>query len=159
MKKDIKFKLVLLLTLIVFAVLIGISYAYWQINKTQVDKNIVTTGCFELESDIGSDDERDPISLLKTYPIADNEGRMLIPFTFTIRNTCDTYAGYQVNLETLATTTLSKDYLKVVLDDATPKVLSAYESVEKVKQKVSKKYKVGIDKIRLFFYGKEMMKC
>ena len=33
---------------------------------------------------------------------------------------------------------------------------SNYESVEKVKQKVSKKYKVGIDKIRLFFYGKEM---
>ena len=33
---------------------------------------------------------------------------------------------------------------------------SNYESVEKVKQKVSKTYKVGIDKIRLFFYGKEM---
>jgi len=33
---------------------------------------------------------------------------------------------------------------------------SNYETVEKVKQKLGNKYKVGIDKIRLFFYGKEM---
>ena len=33
---------------------------------------------------------------------------------------------------------------------------SNYETIEKVKQKLGNKYKVGIDKIRLFFYGKEM---
>ena len=33
---------------------------------------------------------------------------------------------------------------------------SNYETVEKVKQKLGNKYKVSIDKIRLFFYGKEM---
>ena len=33
---------------------------------------------------------------------------------------------------------------------------SNYETVEKVKQKLGKKYNVGIDKIRLFFYGREM---
>ena len=33
---------------------------------------------------------------------------------------------------------------------------SNYETVEKVKQKLVNKYKVSIDKIRLFFYGKEM---
>ena len=33
---------------------------------------------------------------------------------------------------------------------------SNYETVEKVKQKIGKKYKVEIDKIRLFFYGKEL---
>ena len=33
---------------------------------------------------------------------------------------------------------------------------SNYETIEKVKQKLGSKYKVCIDKIRLFFYGKEM---
>ena len=33
---------------------------------------------------------------------------------------------------------------------------SNYETVEKVKQKLGKKYNTTIDKIRLFFYGKEM---
>ena len=33
---------------------------------------------------------------------------------------------------------------------------SNYETVEKVKQKLGKKYNAGIEKIRLFFYGKEM---
>ena len=33
---------------------------------------------------------------------------------------------------------------------------SNYEKVKKVKEKLGKKYKVEIDKIRLFFYGKEM---
>ena len=33
---------------------------------------------------------------------------------------------------------------------------SNYETIEKVKQKIGKKYKVEIDKIRLFFYGKEL---
>ena len=33
---------------------------------------------------------------------------------------------------------------------------SNYETVEKVKQKLGKKYNVDIEKIRLFFYGKEM---
>ena len=33
---------------------------------------------------------------------------------------------------------------------------SNYETIEKVKKKLGNKYKVGIDKIRLFFYGKEM---
>ena len=33
---------------------------------------------------------------------------------------------------------------------------SNYETVEKVKLKIGKKYNVEIDKIRLFFYGKEM---
>ena len=33
---------------------------------------------------------------------------------------------------------------------------SNYETIEKVKQKIGKKYKVEIDKVRLFFYGKEL---
>ena len=33
---------------------------------------------------------------------------------------------------------------------------SNYETIEKVKQKIGKKYKVEFDKIRLFFYGKEL---
>ena len=90
MKKD-SLKVLVIVALI--AILAGVSYAYWQITRTQNDKNIVTTGCFEITSDIGTEDELDPIRLLKTYPIVDSEGKQLTPFTFTLRNTCDTYAG------------------------------------------------------------------
>ena len=125
-----KSKLLTIVILILICVVIGVSYAYWQITRTQNDKNIVTTGCFEIESDIGSEDEQMPIRLLKTYPILDSEGKELSPFTFTLRNTCDTYAGYQINLETLNTTTLNLDYLKAVINNETPKLLSEYDVVE-----------------------------
>ena len=126
-----KSTLLTIVILILVCIILGVSYAYWQITRTQNDKNIVTTGCFEVESDIGTENELDPIRLLKTYPISDTEGKQLTPFTFTLRNTCDTYAGYQINLESLNTTTLNLDYLKVVLDNKSPKVLSAYDVVEK----------------------------
>ena len=125
-----KKKLLIVGLLLVVCLMIGVSYAYWQINRTQVDKNLVTTGCFEITSDIGTVDEKDAIKLLKTYPISDGEGKALKPFTFTLRNICDTYATYQINLETLSSTTLSLDYLKVVLNSKAAVVLSDYEEVE-----------------------------
>ena len=38
----------------------------------------------------------------KTYPITDSEGASLAPYTFTIENTYDSPASYQINLETMS---------------------------------------------------------
>ena len=46
------------------------------------------------------------ISLSNAYPIPDEEGISLTPYTFTITNTCETYASFQINLEILNTSTL-----------------------------------------------------
>lgn len=118
--------------LVLIVVVVGISYAYWQISRTQPNNNINVAGtsCFEIETDIGTQDELNAIKLLKTYPISDSDGMNLDPFTFTITNTCGNYIEYQINLETINTTTLNKSYLKVVLDGETPALLTSYESVE-----------------------------
>ena len=44
--------------------------------------------------------------------------KKLTPYTFTITNTCEAYASYQVNLEVLNTSTLTHyEYVKVALED------------------------------------------
>ena len=126
-----KNKLLVILSLIVLCLFVGLSYALWLVNKAQNNTNIVSSGCFEISTDLGTENELDPIMLENTFPMIDAKGMKLDPFTFTLTNTCTVYANYQINLETLNTTTLSKDYLKAVLNTRTPQVLSAYDSVEK----------------------------
>ncbi len=41
-----------------------------------------------------------------TYPITDEEGKILTPYTFTITSLCESNAKYQINLEVLNNTTL-----------------------------------------------------
>ena len=58
----------------------------------------------------------------------------LTPYTFTIQNKCASYASYNINLELLDTVTeddrLDPQYLKVVLNENTPTILSSNSSVE-----------------------------
>ena len=124
-----KKSLLIIVLLLVLTLTIGASYAFWQATHKQESKNVVSIGCFSLESDIGTAGEQSPISLMDAMPITDVEGMNLSPFTFTLTNTCSMYAEYQVNLETLSTTTLNLDYLKVALSNNTPQVLSSYPSV------------------------------
>ena len=124
-----KKSLLLIVLLLVITLIIGASYALWQATHKQENKNVVSIGCFSLESDIGTEGEQAPISLMDAMPISDAQGMSLTPFTFTITNTCNMYATYQVYLETLSTTTLGPDYLKVALSNNTPAVLSSYLSV------------------------------
>ena len=127
-------KIVVLSSFIILMALliIGITYAFWQIlrNQPSTNNNVAGTGCFELTTDIGTSNEGNAIRLLKTYPISDVEGLTLTPFTFTITNTCSYYATYQVNLETLNTTTLGLEYLKVGLDNNVMGILNDLDEVE-----------------------------
>ena len=104
--------MIAIIILFVFSVAIGISYAYWILNLNQDSKNIVSTKCLNITFTEG-----DAINLQKTYPMDDEEGSKLTPYTFTLKNECNDKANYQINLETLAESTLDINYVKVKLND------------------------------------------
>ena len=57
---------------------IGLSYAYWYIRNIQDSTSNATTGCFQVEL-INQSEE---INLENAYPITDEEGLKLKPFSF-----------------------------------------------------------------------------
>jgi len=123
---------VLLLTLI-----IGISFAYWQVTLQQSNQNEVTSSCFEFELL-----EQNDINLEKAYPMTDEEGKKLTPYEFTIRNICDTATNYQINLEILNTTTFEDlSYMKVMLNDEIS-ILTNKEPALKTLDDATKSYKL-----------------
>ena len=140
-KKNI---LIILGILIVLVCVIGVSYAVWQVTLNQTDTNIVTTGCFKIEfSDVN------PITIDKAYPMTDEEGKSLIPYEFTLTNTCDSEANYYINLETItnASKKLNEKYLRASLKKKDEEVFlnnlnSSYINLDKVIEESSNAYKL-----------------
>ena len=63
--------------------------------------------------------------------------------TLQIENTCTANAIYQINLEVLNDTTLDDDnYIKIILDDLVPTVLTSNDKVEKALDNAKKSYKI-----------------
>ncbi|MBR1748567.1 MAG: hypothetical protein IJ743_02080 [Bacilli bacterium] len=116
--------------------LIGVSYAVWQLSFTQASPNVATSACFSLTFEDSND-----ITLNSAYPLTDEEGRTLTPYTFTITNNCAEYASYQVNLEVLNTTTMDSAYIKSEFNN-TVKLVSAYPTTTKTLNNASTAYKL-----------------
>ena len=132
-------KALILFILILFMICIGISYAYWFLMHTQSGINRLATDCFEIEFV----EESDAITLSKAYPILDSEGKELTPYTFTITNKCNAYASYQINLEVLNSSTLSRyDAIKVMLDEDPPVLLTNHEVVQTTLENAKTSYKL-----------------
>ncbi len=116
--------------LLAICLIIGVSYAYWRLVLHQTGENEVASSCFS----ITLTNEQNAINLQKAYPILDEEGKKLTPYTFTVKNNCDAYASYSVNLELLETileeNRLSAGFIKVMLDENTPLLLTENTSVE-----------------------------
>ncbi len=96
----------------VVLVLIGVTYAYWLVTKTQVGENVISSACLDI-SMTGSND----INLPDQFPMSSNDGLKTTPYTFTVTNNCDTEVDYQINLETLGeeSNTISPHAIRVVL--------------------------------------------
>ena len=125
-KKNILFISVSLVLILLLG--IGISYSMWNITTSQDTTNTAYTKCF----DVSITNQKNSIDLENTYPISDEKGKKLTPFSFTITNTCDIFASYTVNLESLKNTTLNSKFLKVMLNNEELKLLSDYESTDTV---------------------------
>ena len=136
MEKKKKNILVIIVLLIGVVVIIGVSYALWSLNLTQTGKNDIASTCFNI-----SFTEKDNISLQKSYPLHDKDGKKLTPYEFTITNNCDSYASFNVNLEVLNTTTLTNNNaVKVMISSKTgateteinTNLLSSYKTTTKI---------------------------
>lgn len=89
-----KFVYVFLLVLMLLLI-IGTSYALWNLTFRQEGTNRVNTDCFKVEFS-----DKNPITLSEAYPITDSEGLVMTPYEFTLTNTCSSNARHQVNLDT-----------------------------------------------------------
>ncbi len=130
-----KKKLIIAIVLVVLVSIIGVSYALWVLNLAQTGENAIASSCFNVTFA-----DKDNISLQKAYPILDEEGKKLTPYEFTITNTCDSYASFNVNLEILNTTTLTNnDAVKAMISsktgdtetEITTSLLSSYQTITK----------------------------
>ena len=130
MKNKKTILLISILLLLVITIL-GVSYAAWDMYHVQSGENIVTTKCFEITSDLGTDLENTPITTSEFYPMSDEVGMNTTPFTFTITNVCDSAVNYQINLETLSSSTIDLGAVKATLNDKKARVLTSYTEVEK----------------------------
>ena len=132
---DVK-KKVLLLGIIGILLTIGVSYAVWLLSFSQASPNVATSACFSLTFEDSND-----ITLNSAYPLTDEEGIALTPYTFTITNHCGEYASYQVNLEVLNTTTMDSAYIKSEFNN-TVKLVSDYPTTTKTLNNASTAYKL-----------------
>ena len=128
MIKNKKFKILTISMLCILTITIGLSYGYYLLNKVQDNNNLASSKCFKLELT----NEKNNITLDNMYPISDEEGKKLTPYSFTITNTCDMLAGYTVNMEMLEGTTLNSKYLDVMVNNEEIKLLSTYEETDTV---------------------------
>ena len=125
--KNKKIILCILGILLVFSILIGLSYAYWLTTNSQENSNIAKAGCFDTQFIENSG----AINLDSVYPISDSQGTKLTPFSFTIKNTCNYDANYQINLETLSSTLKLKN-IRVKLSDNDSNLLTNFSTNTKV---------------------------
>ena len=116
----------------VLLITIGVTYAYWILTRKQEGTNIVNTACLDIDM-VGKND----ILLEKAYPILDEEGLKLKPYTFTITNNCEDYADYEISLEMLSETNLDSEFVKIALnekgDKGVPTNLSEYKKYTNLK--------------------------
>ncbi len=128
----------ILLVLGVVIALAGVSYALWVVSLSGKNTNKLTASCFNV-----SFTDQNNISLEKAYPLLDEEGKKLTPYEFTITNNCDSYVKYDINLEILNNSTLTNmDYIKLILDDETPTLVSSYDVTTKTLSNASSAYKI-----------------
>ncbi len=92
---------------------VGITYAVWTSNASQVTQNAITVGCVN----VTLADESDDITISEAYPISDGQGKQLKPYKFTVKNNCKFSATYKVTLEKLSGSNLDPKYVKVLLSN------------------------------------------
>ena len=130
-KKNIKYLLILFsIVCLVGLTLMGVSYSMWNMSVSQDTSNVIatTSECFNIELT----NQSNTINLENAYPISNEKGKKLTPFTFTVKNTCDMFLSYTVSLESLKGSTLSSKFIDAMVNNEEIKRLSDYETTETV---------------------------
>ena len=106
---------------------IGFSYSLWNISVSQDTTNLAESKCF----DLSITNQENNISLDNAYPISNDKGKSLTPYTFTVTNTCAITTEYSVNLEVLNNSTLASKFIDVMFE-GNINLLSSYDNTDKV---------------------------
>jgi len=114
--KNKKTKIAIISVIALILVTIAVTYAYWTYTRSQTNPNAVGAACLDIEIT----NEGSAISLANQFPITDEVGLESSPYTFTVKNNCNTSIDYQISLEALGTesTSLKTSSMKVALNDA-----------------------------------------
>ncbi len=128
MKLKHKISLLVIGILLVVSLLISSSYALWVFNVSQESTNVLVSDCFEITLQ-----DNNPIGLSASFPLRDSDGVKTTPYTFTIKNICNHPADFQINLETLNTSTIDEDFIKVDLNGH----ITEYNAAESVEPTIS----------------------
>ena len=110
MKKK-KIIIISLVVMLLVILVITFSYAYWSMTNEQTTMNKLTSGCLSITLE-----GEDAISLNNAFPITDEDGMKLKPYSFTINNTCDLFVSYNVSLEILKDSTLPIKYVRSMIN-------------------------------------------
>ena len=124
-KKNIIFLSISLVLIILLG--IGVSYSMWNVSVSQNTSNTAYTECF----DLSITNKENNINLDNAYPVSNDKGKSLTPYTFTVTNTCDITAQYNINLEVLNNSTLSSKFIDVMFE-GNINLLSRYDTTDKV---------------------------
>ena len=125
-----KYRLLLIVSIIgLLATLSTGTYAYLRKTETQNDINSVTIlSCL----DISFENLSENILIEDAYPITDAEGKLTAPYTFKVKNNCESPITAEINIETLVGSTLGQGNIKVALDTETPALLSSKSAGTKI---------------------------
>ena len=124
-KKKLKLYYGLLVTVIC---IIGVSFAWFRLYLSQSEDNtLASRTCFNTTLT----EDTSKISLTDAFPISDEDGLKQTPFTFTLKNNCDSYVKVYITIdsthrESTDTSYLKDSYLKV---NISPKDTTDNESV------------------------------
>lgn len=146
-EKRKKKRMIMTLVFVLAVVLVvGTSFALWQLTFTQSGTNVITTGCLNLTLT----DDSAAITLEDATPTSDDEGKTFTPYTFTIENTCNVNTRYVINLESVSTgdKILADKYVKANLVKGTDelfldKLVDTHQNLEKVIADASAAYKLS----------------
>ena len=105
-KKRLKLYYGLLITVII---VIGVSFAWFRLTRTQTNSNVIgTRSCL----DTTLTEETSEIVLTDAFPISDADGLKQTPFTFTLTNNCDSYVKVTIALVSDYRTSTDASHLK-----------------------------------------------
>ena len=108
-EKEKKKRTILYGLLVTVLVLIGVTYAYYRITKTQTNSNVIgTRTCLNTTLT----EETSEIVLSDAFPISDEDGLKQSPFTFTLTNNCDSNVKVTIALVSEYRTSTNTAYLK-----------------------------------------------
>ena len=105
-KKRLKLYYGLLITVLC---IIGVSFAWFRLYLSQSENNtLASRTCFSTTLT----EDTSKISLTDAFPITDEDGLKQTPFTFTIKNNCNSYVKVYITIDSTYRESTSSSYLK-----------------------------------------------